>query len=263
MMSMFQTAFTMKQQQQNTKCSTGIAILDDLLEGGFEPGLSYLLYGSPHCTKMLQQSVASALEQTSSEQGVAVIDANNGIRPDTIISYLRATSQQTSPTRYLTRLHVARAFTTDQLLSLLDDAANAIQEQRAPILFVNGLMHLVQEEEGKATSRSPRASPDPRVFRRAQLAAYLKQLAFTQQIAVVVSADAPKRPSQPPLRLGQSARHRFHVLIHHSCQDNVETYTLEKHPSRPWLQRSTVTPRVRRYPGTQQTLLFDIVNPFD
>ena len=261
---MFQTAFSMAQQSQKAKCSTGITILDDLLEGGFEPGLSYLLYGSPHCTQMLQQSVASALEQISPDHGVAVIDANNGIRPDTIISHLRTTSQQTPPARYLNRLHVARAFTTDQLLSLLDDAVNAVQEHRAPILFVNGLMHLVQEEEeGQPISQSPRAPPDPRVFRRAQLATHLKQLAFTQQIAVVVSADAPKRLTKPPLRLGQTARHRFHVLIHHSRKHNVETFTLEKHPSRPWLQRSTVTPRVRRYPATQQTLLFDIVNPFD
>jgi hypothetical protein len=255
---MFQTAFSMAQQQHKTKCSTGIAILDNLLEGGFELGLSYLLYGSPHCTRILQKSVASALEQTSPEQGVAVIDANNGIRPDTIISHLRATSQQTPPTQYLNRLHVARAFTTDQLLSLLDDAANAVQKQKAPILFVNGLMHLVQEEEeGEPAPPSPRTPPDPRVFRRAQLAAHLKQLAFTQRIAVVVSADAPKRPSQPPLRLGQSARHRFHVLIHHTSQDNVETYTLEKHPSRPWLQRSTVTQRNQRHPGIQQSTLFD------
>lgn len=261
---MFQTAFSMAQQTQKAKCSTGITLLDELLEGGFEPGLSYLLYGSPHCTQMMQQSVASALEQTSSEQGVAVIDANNGIRPDTIISHLRATSQQTPPTKYLNRLYVARAFTTDQFLSLLDDAVNAIQEQRAPILFVNGLMHLVQEEEeGGPAPASPRAPPDSRVFRRAQLAAHLKQLAFTQQIAVVVSADGPKRASQPPLRLGQFARHRFHVLIHHSRQDNVETFTLEKHPSRPWLQRSTVIPRIRRYPSTQQTTLLDSANPND
>lgn len=260
---MFQTAFSMAQQTPKAKCSTGIAILDDLLKGGFELGLSYLLYGSPHCTQMMQQSIASALEQTSSEQGVTIIDANNGIRPNTIISHLRASSQQTPPIKYLNRLYVARAFTTDQFLSLLKDAVNAIQEQRAPILFVNGLMHLIQEEEGEPTPPSRRAPPDPRVFRRAQLAAQLKQLAFTQQIAVVVSADEPKRSSQPPLRLGQSARHRFHVLIHHSRQDNVETFTLEKHPSRPWLQRSTVIPRIRRYPSMQQTTLLDSANPSD
>ncbi len=245
-------------QHQGTKCPTGITLLDDLLGGGFEAGLSYLLYGSPHCTSWLQQSIATALLQYGAHQGVAVIDANNGIRLDTILSHLQASSLPSPPATQLQRLHVARAFTTDQLLSLLDDAPDTIHELDAPILFVNGLTHLVQEEEeGEGTPpAAPDAPTDPRVFRRAQLASHLKQLAFIQQVAVVVSADAPKRPSKPPLRIGQAARHRFHVLIHHTRQGTIETFTLEKHPSRPWMQRSTVTSRPRRRLSSYQTTLF-------
>lgn len=249
----------MAQQQLKNPCPTGIPLLEELLGNGFEPGFSYLLYGSPNCTRMLQQSIASALQHVAPQQGVAVIDANNGIRPDIILSYLRATPQPATPAAYLTRLHIARAFTTDQLLSLLDDTPQTIQEQNAPILFVNGLLHLVQEEEEGATSTHAQleAPADPRVYRRGQLAAHLTQLAFTQQVAVVVSADAPKRLSQPPLRLGQIACHRFHVLIRHSRHDTIETFTLEKHPSRPWQQRHAVTPRTRRRLRVHQTTLFD------
>ena len=254
---MFQTAFSLSQQQKRKKFPSGNSVLDILLEGGYEPGLSYLLYGSPHCTRLLQHSVAQALQQVTLEQGVAVIDANNGIRPNLILSHLQATPLPYPPAAYLNRLHIARAFTTDQLLSLLEDTPDTIQDQNAPILFVNGLIHLLREEEEGETTPSfqPGTPPHPRVYRRAQLAALLKHLAFTQQVAVVVSADAPKRSTQPPLRIGQSAFHRFHALIRHSQLNHVETFILEKHPSRPWMQRSTVISRTHRRFGTYQTTL--------
>lgn len=254
---MFHTAFSLSQQQERKKCSTGITQLDDLIGGGFEPGLSYLIYGSPSCTSLLQQSVASALRRITSKQGVVVIDANNGIRPNIILAYLRALSQSAHPAVHLNRLHVARAFTVDQLLSLLDTAANTIESQRAPILFLNGFTHLLQQEEEGARPLQRGTPSDPRVFHRAQVAAYLKQIAFTQQVAVVVSADAPKHLSQPPLRLGQVAYHLFHVLIHHSRHNNLETFTLEKHPSRPWLQRRSVVSRSHRPLRPHQQFLFE------
>ena len=245
-------------QQQGEKCPTGITLLDELLEGGFEAGMSYLVFGSPHCTTWLQQCIITALLHYGPHRGVAVIDANNGIRPDTILGHLRASSLPESPAIHLQRLHVARAFTTDQLLSLLNESLDTIHELDASILFVNGLTHLVQEEEDDGfPPLGPGVPTDPRVFRRAQLASHLKQLAFTQHVAVVVSADAPKRSSKPPLRIGQTARHRFHVLIHPKRQDTIDTFTLEKHPSRPWMQRSTVTSRPRRRPSSYQTTLFE------
>lgn len=253
MKPLFQTAFAMAQNHR-TKCPTGIPLLDDLLGGGFEEGLSYLLFGSPDCTKLLQQSIATALLHYGPHRGVAVIDANNGIRPDMILNHLQATSVPSPPDNHLNRLNVARAFTTDQLLSLLDRAPDTIHELRAPILFVNGLMHLLQEE-GTSQAAPSDAPIDPRVFRRGQLASHLKQLAFTHQVAVVVSADAPKRFSKPPLRIGQTAHHRFHVLIQHTRQNTVETFTLEKHPSRPWMQRSSVTSPLRRRRSSYQTTL--------
>ncbi|MFX1491892.1 MAG: hypothetical protein ACFFBU_06505 [Promethearchaeota archaeon] len=254
---MFQTAYSLSQQQRQNKFPTGNSVLDKLLEGGYEPGLSYLLYGSQHCTSLLQQSVAHALQQVTHKQGVALIDANNGIRPNLILSHLQAIRLPYPPATYLNRLYIARAFTTDQLLSLLEDTPDTIQDQKAPILFVNGLTHLIREEEEGETTPSfqPGTPPHPRVYRRAQLAALLKHLAFTQQVAVVVSADAPKRSSQPPLRIGQSAFHRFHVLIRHSQLNHVETFILEKHPSRPWMQRSTITSGTHRRFGMHQTTL--------
>ncbi len=214
---------------------------------GFELGLSYLLFGSPFCTKLLLRSVATALNLTAPDKGIVVIDGNNGIRPNVLLDYLRAEENQKPPTVFLNKLHVARAFTTDQLLTLLTEAPTLIQDAHAPILFVNGITHLLQEEEKALPPNNGRTSdnPSPLVFRRSQLASLLKRLAFSQNIAVIASADAAKRPNSPTLMIGQAAHHSFHILIHHKRINNTDTFTLMKHPSRPWRQLSTVTSRPR------------------
>ncbi len=263
---LFQTAYALAQQQQNhMNCITsGIKLVDELVGGGYERGLSYLIYGSAFCTKMLLRSIATALRLTAPEEGTVVIDGNNGIRPNVLLNHLKTEGKPKPPTVFLDKLHVARAFTTDQLLTLLFEAPTLIQDAHAPILFVNGITHLLQEEEDTLHKNNEATSNEtnPLIFRRSQVAALLKRLAFSQHIAVIASADAPKRANSPTLRIGQAAHHSFHILIHHKRINNVDTFTLMKHPSRPWQQLSTVISKNRRssskstisYPSFQTTL---------
>lgn len=240
---MFQTAFALAQQRrQMRRLSSGIPLVDELLGGGFEPGLSYLFYGSPACTELLLRCVATALRQVAPAGSVVVIDGNNGVHPTVLLDYLKAAPTSAPPTVFLNQLHLARAFTADQLLTLLSDASTTLHEVGAPILFVNGVTYLLQEEEDAlAPPRGRRGEPiNPSVFRRAQFAALLKQLAFTQQVAVIASADTPERFDHPALRIGQVAHHTVHVLIHHTRRDGGDTFVLEKHPSLPWQQRSII-----------------------
>jgi len=253
---LFQTAYALAQQQQHQQnhITSGIKLIDDLVGGGFELGLSYLLYGSAFCTKMLLRAIATALCLTTPEEGIVVIDGNNGIRPNVLLNHLKTEGKQTPPKVFLDKLHVARAFTTDQLLTLLYEAPTVIRDAHAPILFVNGITHLLQEEEEASPNNNGATNnkANPLIFRRSQLAALLKRLAFSQHIAVIASADGPKRASGPALRIGQAAHHSFHILIHHRRINNVDTFTLMKHPSRPWQQLSTVTPKSRR-PSVKST----------
>ncbi|MFX1563727.1 MAG: hypothetical protein ACFFDP_10545, partial [Promethearchaeota archaeon] len=159
---LFQTAYALAQQQQHqqNRITSGIKLIDDLVGGGFELGLSYLLYGSAFCTKMLVRSIATALCRTSPEEGIVVIDGNNGIRPNVLLDYLKIEGKQTPPTVFLEKLHVARAFTTDQLLTLLFEAPTLVQDAHAPILFVNGTTHLLQEEEETRPNNSEAANKE-------------------------------------------------------------------------------------------------------
>lgn len=264
---MFQTAFAMAQQQQHWKSfPSGNKLLDRIIGGGFEPGMSHLLYGSPHCSKLLQQAIANALRLVVPDGCVVVIDGNNSISLDMICNYLKRSATQQSTGVYLNKLHVARAFTTDQLLSLLIEAPDIVQRLQAPVLFVTGLLHLLREEEDAGTSFPirPGDTPNPLVFRRVQYAAQLKQLAFAHKIAVIVSADSPKRSKKPPLRLGHTIHHLFHVLILHTRQDHLDTFFLLKHPNRPCQQLSSFLQRFRTLQEderkglpSRQAVLFD------
>jgi hypothetical protein len=264
---MFQTGFALAQKRDRMRrLSSGIPLVDDLLGGGFEAGLSYLFYGSPACTELLLRCVAAALRQVAPTGSVVVIDGNNGIHPTVLLDYLKAGSTPEPPTVFLNQLHLARAFTADQLLTLLSDASTTLHDACARILFVNGMTYLLQEEEDAlASPRGRRDEPtNPSVFRRAQFAALLKQLAFTQEVAVIASADTPDRFNHPALRIGQVAHHTVHVLIHHARRDGGDTFTLEKHPSLPWQQRSTLadhpprhrSPRNRAGASFHQATLF-------
>jgi hypothetical protein len=264
---MFQTAFALAQQRDRMRrLSSGIPLVDDLLGGGFEAGLSYLFYGSSACTELLLRCVAAALRQVAPTGSVVVIDGNNGIHPTVLLDYLKAAPTPEPPTVFLKQLHLARAFTADQLLTLLSDAPTTLHDVGAPIFFVNGVTYLLQEEEDAlAPPRGRRGEPtNPSVFRRAQFAALLKQLAFTQQVAVIASADTAERFGHPALRIGQVAHHTVHVLIHHARRDGGDTFTLEKHPSLPWQQRSTLAdhplrqspPRNRADTSFHQATLF-------
>jgi hypothetical protein len=243
---MFQTAFSLAQQRNAHlhRLSSGIPLIDELLEGGFERGYCYLLYGSPQCTQLLGQSIAHALRHFAPDAGVVVIDANNGIRPDRILDSLRATDLPHPPQTYLNHLHIARAFTVDQLYNLLLQAPEHLQKVRGKVLFVNGITHLLEEEEtaqSPSVLHQPNAPVSPLSFRRAQFAAQLNRLAFQHQIVVTASADSSSRSNRPPLRIGQAAHHSFHVLLQHTQQGSIDIFTLQKHPRLPWRRRSTVT----------------------
>ncbi len=263
---MFQTAFSLAQQGNPRlhRLSSGIPLIDELLEGGFERGYSHLLYGSPKCTHLLGQSIAYALRHFAPDAGVVVIDANNGIRPDRILDALRANDVPHPPQTYLNHLHVARAFTVDQLHTLLVQAPEHLQKVQGKVLFVNGITHLLEEEESaqpSPTPHQPNAPISPLAFRRTQFAAQLSRLAFQHQIVVTASADSPTRKDRPPLRIGQAAHHSLHVLIEHTQLGHIDIFTLQKHPRLPWRRRSTVTldhqlAFVHPSRGARQTQLF-------
>ena len=241
---MFETAFSLAQKHQfSSHLASGVTPLDELLGGGFESGLSYLLYGSPHVTQLLLRCAANTLRQVAPSRGVVIIDGDKDASPNAVLDELKAASLLGNPAALLDSLYVARAFTTDQLLSLLTEAPKILQQTRAPILFCVNMTHLLQQEEEAAIPLSPRqrgGSGSSSPFRRAQLAAQLKHIAFSQRIVVVASAVNGSTSGAALPRIGDVACHSFQVHIRLGHRGPIDILTLEKHPSMPWQQRGSI-----------------------
>lgn len=231
---MFQSALAIVQQKMGrpwSRLSSGMQSLDKLLDGGFEVGLSYLLYGSSLCTSILLRCIAAALPQVAPAGGdVIVIDGSSRLHPLRLLRLIggRASFSLTSlsrtspppdmkPAYLLGHLRVVQAFSASHLLHLLDGLPHLLYRLDVPIIFVTDLSHLMDRE--------PNAS---KVL--AKIAVELKMLAFTLQVAVVASEDDEGYGGVKCT----VARHAFHVLLRHTRSGSTNIFTLEKHPSLPY-----------------------------
>ena len=95
--------------------SSGDAMLDELLDGGFRRDSIYLLIGDRKLTtKVLITTSVSLFVDRNFNKYLAFIDGNNRFNPYTISKL--AISKKMSPTRVLEHILISRAFTYDQMI---------------------------------------------------------------------------------------------------------------------------------------------------
>ena len=100
--------------------SSGDAMLDELLEGGFQKDLIYLLIGDRKPTsKILVATSVAAFADQNFNKHVGFVDGNNRFNPYDICKL--AVSRRLSPTKVLEQILLARAFTYDQMIELLEN----------------------------------------------------------------------------------------------------------------------------------------------
>ncbi|MFX1357688.1 MAG: hypothetical protein ACFFA8_10405 [Promethearchaeota archaeon] len=128
--------------------SSGDTTLDELLGGGgFHKDLVYLLYGDKETkrriTNVLLTTAVNA--QKSFVNGgfgdrikVAFVDANNHFNPYNVGKY--AVSQHLSPKQVLENIQVARAFTWDQMVELLENKLSKLEHIK--VVLISGITTL-------------------------------------------------------------------------------------------------------------------------
>ena len=133
--------------------SSGDSTLDELLGGGgFHKDLVYLLYGNKESNKkitniLLTTAVNSQKPHINGGLGdgikVAFIDGNNRFNPYNISKY--AVSQKLSPRRVLENIFIARAFTWDQMVELLEHKLSKLEQIK--VVLISGITTLFQNYE--------------------------------------------------------------------------------------------------------------------
>lgn len=130
--------------------SSGDSTLDELLgEGGFHKDLVYLLYGDKKKTSNILLTTSVIAQKSFANGGlgekikVVYIDANNRFNPYNISKF--AVSQNLSPRKVLENIVIARAFTWDQMVELLENKLSKLEQVK--VVLISGITTLFQSYE--------------------------------------------------------------------------------------------------------------------
>jgi DNA repair protein RadA len=130
--------------------SSGDATLDELLgNDGFQKDLIYLLYGDKKkCANILLTTAVLAQKSYSNggfgeEAKIAFVDANNRFNPYNVSKF--AVSQNLSPMKVLENILIARAFTWDQMVELMENRLSKLEEIK--VVLISGITTLFQTYE--------------------------------------------------------------------------------------------------------------------
>jgi len=130
--------------------SSGDSTLDELLGGaGFHKNLVYLLYGDKKKLANILLTTAVIAQKSFNNGGlgeeikVAFIDANNRFNPYNISKF--AVSQNLSPRKVLENILIARAFTWDQMVELLENRLSKLEYVK--VVLISGITTLFQSYE--------------------------------------------------------------------------------------------------------------------
>lgn len=140
-----------KEKGHVPRLSSGDATLDALLGGGYHEDLVYLLYGDKKKTTevLLTTAVIAQKSFHNGELGrankVAFVDGNNRFNPYNISKY--AVSQNLSPHIVLENIIIARAFTWDQMVEILEH--NLAKLDGVRVILISGITNLFQTHEKK------------------------------------------------------------------------------------------------------------------
>jgi len=130
--------------------SSGDSTLDELLGGsGFHKDLVYLLYGDKKKTSNILLTTSVIAQKSFANGGlgekikVAYIDANNRFNPYSASK--SGVSQNLSPRKVLENIVIARAFTWDQMVELLENKLSKLEQVK--VVLISGITTLFQSYE--------------------------------------------------------------------------------------------------------------------
>ena len=148
----FDSGFGLYQEKrQSPLISTGDSTLDELLGGGYHDDLVYLFYGDKKRITEILLTTAVIAQKSFTNGGVgdahkiAFVDGNNRFNPYNVSKF--AVSQHLSPRVVLENIIIARAFTWDQMVELLEHKLSRLDHVR--VVLISGITNLFPSYEKK------------------------------------------------------------------------------------------------------------------
>jgi len=204
--------------------SSGDSTLDELLGGGgFHKDLVYLLYGDKVATTNILLTT-SVISQKSYAHGglrgncvkIAFIDGNNRFNPYNVSKF--AVSQNLSPRIVLENILIARAFTWEQMIELLEHKLSNIEEVR--VVLISGITSLLQNYEKQTFEDLLKAIHG------------IKQILQKTKPLIIITAPLNEYSSFRP-KGGKIISHFGNVLVLINDEERYVEYVLVQHPFLP------------------------------
>ena len=223
-MMRFDSGFKMhKNYSKSPQISSGDPTLDELLGGiGYHKDLIYLLYGDIKKTTSILLTT-SVIAQKSKDYGgfgegvkVAWIDANNKFNPYTVSKF--AVSQNLSPRNVLENILIARAFTFDQTVEILENRLSNLDHVK--VVLISGITTLFPSYEKQNFEELLRAING------------IKQLLSRTKPLIIITAPLNEFSSFRP-EGGKILSHFGSVLVSINDDERFVEYTLVQHPYLP------------------------------
>jgi len=218
-------------------------VLDELLEGGFQKDLIYLLIGDikPTSKILVSTSVAAFVDENFNKR-VGFVDGNNRFNPYHISKL--AASRRLSPKLILDRILITRAFTYDQMIELLEHKIANLDN--VEVLLISGITSMWPNHEQHSFEELLRAISG------------IKKVVEKSQPLIVITAPKNEYSDFKPVG-GNSLYHFGHVLVSIEQAERFVQYSLIQHPSLPEKQLKKWLPRkVKR--GRKHTFQYNTLD---
>ncbi len=229
----FDSGFKVYETNRNRHAiSSGDSTLDKLLSGGFQRDLVYLLYGDERkITRVLLRT--SVIAQQPSNLGglgegirAVFVDGNNRFNPYTVSKY--AVSKKLSPQKILQNILIARAFTWDQMVELLENRLARLEDIK--VVLISGITNLFQSYEKQTFEDLLRAING------------IKEIISRKNMILILTAQLHENSRFRP-KGGKIIAHFGNVLVMVKDEERFVDYKLVQHPFLPEKQERKWKPR--------------------
>ena len=203
--------------------SSGDSSLDEILgDKGFQKDLIHLLYGDKKkCANILLTTAVLAQKSYNNggfgeETKVAFIDANNRFNPYNVSKF--AVSQNLSPKKVLENILIARAFTWDQMVELLENRLSKLEDIK--VVLISGITTLFQDYQKQTFEDLLRAING------------IKEILYKTKPLIILTAPMNEYSLYKP-NGGKILSHFGSVLIMINEDERYTEYSLVQHPFLP------------------------------
>ncbi|TFF97830.1 MAG: hypothetical protein EU541_07655 [Promethearchaeota archaeon] len=212
--------------------SSGDDTLDELLNGGFQRDLVHLLYGDEKkATQVLLRTgviTQQAVNRGGLGEGIraAFVDGNNKFNPYTVSKF--AVSKKMSPQKVLENILIARAFTWDQMVELLQNRLAKLEDVK--VVLISGITNLFKSYEKQTFEDLLRAING------------IKKMLSRKDIILILTAKLHENSQFRP-EGGKILSHFGQVLVLIRNEERFIEYQLVQHPFLPEKRERKWKPR--------------------